>query len=57
MGFADPDEEDTLLRPAWEDTRDETDADRGLRQHPRAAAPRTANAAAGTDVDLLWRVQ
>ena len=31
-GCADPDDEGSLLRPAWEDTPDETDADRGLRQ-------------------------
>ena len=37
--FTDPDEEDRPLRPAWEDTPDETDADRagGARRQPRAA--------------------
>jgi hypothetical protein len=41
--FADPDDAPSALRPAWEETPDETDADRGLT--PR----RTASRAAGTD--------
>ena len=33
-GFADPDDEESPLRPVWDDTPDETDAHRGLpRQH------------------------
>ena len=38
-GFADPDDEDgSALRPAWEDTEDETDADRlGIARAPRPA--------------------
>src|SRR6516165_9572565 len=47
--FADQDEEKALLHPAWENTPDETDADRGPHPHSDAAAPRTANAAPGTD--------
>ena len=47
-GFADPDEEDTLLAPAWEDTPDETDADRGLHRH-KPRAPRAAVPSAATD--------
>jgi len=39
-GAADPDEEDARLRPAWEDTPDETDADRGRpRRQPGTASP------------------
>ena len=39
-GFTDPDDdEDSALRPAWEDTEDETDADR-LRHRARAAPVR-----------------
>ena len=44
-GFADQDDDDARLRPAWEDTPDETDADRraaragGARPRPTAAAP------------------
>ena len=39
-GAADPDEDDTRLRPAWEDTPDETDADRGRpRRQPGTASP------------------
>ena len=41
--FADPDDDATLLRPAWEDTPDETDADRGITRW-RPAPPRRASA-------------
>ena len=44
-GVADPDEEDARLRPAWEDTPDETDADRGLRRRQ----PGTASPTAGSE--------
>jgi hypothetical protein len=38
-GFADPDDEDARLRPAWEDTEDETDVDRlGIVRGPRPAS-------------------
>ena len=38
-GFADRDADDALLRPAWEDTEDETDVDRlGIARAPRPAA-------------------
>lgn len=47
--FADPDDADNLLRPAWEDTPDETDADR--RTH-RPAAKRPPGQGAAVD-DLL----
>ena len=43
-GFADPDDEDAPLRPAWEDTPDETDADRPASRAHRAR-PRPAAAA------------
>jgi hypothetical protein len=50
--FADPDDDDARLRPAWEDTEDETDVDRlGI-----ARAPRPATASHGgtwlADADL-----
>jgi hypothetical protein len=47
-GFADPDEEDALLRPAWEDTPDETDADRG-RPRRAASAAQTPGQPTGPD--------
>ena len=45
-GFADPDDdEDSALRPAWEDTEDETDADRrGIARGRRPSATTTAAA-------------
>src|SRR5262249_30917025 len=39
--FGEPDDDTALLRPAWEDTPDETDVDRGITRW-RPAAPRRA---------------
>ena len=47
-GFAGPDEADARLRPAWEDTPDETDADRGQPRRP-ASAPRSFGPSVGPD--------
>ena len=45
--FADPDDEDSALRPAWEDAEDETDADRlGIARAPRPAATNRSSAPA-----------
>ena len=54
-GFADPDDEDARLRPAWEETEDETDADRrGIARGPRPSAtnPSRGPAAWLPDADL-----
>ena len=52
-GAADPDDEDTLLRPAWEDTADETDADRGRPRRPASAARTPGQPAGADDLDAL----
>ena len=45
-GFADPDDdEDSALRPAWEDTEDETDADR--RDSARGRRPSATHRSSG----------
>ena len=49
-GFTDPDDEDSALRPAWEDTEDETDADRlGIARGRHASA---TSRSSGTDAWL-----
>ena len=47
-----PDDADPLLRPAWEDTPDETDADLGPRPRGPADAPPNARSGAWPDDDL-----
>ena len=45
--FADPDDDDSALRPAWEDTEDETDADRlGIARGRRPSATNRGGPAA-----------
>jgi hypothetical protein len=44
-----PDDAEERLRPAWEDTPDETDADLGHRPAPRSAMPRQAAPGHGPD--------